>query len=131
MDPFRITKFQDIVEGRKAVEKLKNMGVSAVISDTQELYVSAEQVNTAIEVMGLSREVRDTPQPGPWCTQCGNQLVSTRVGSSRFQEGIRIMPGILTPARKWYCHACEEEIKDTSPFIRLKKSYKTVCSAGL
>lgn len=106
------------------MEKLKDVGVSAVFSDTQELYVSAEQVNRAIEVMGLPHEVRDMPQPGPWCTQCGNQLVSTRVGSGRFQDIIRFLPGILTPARSWYCHACEEEIKDTSSLIRLRKRIK-------
>jgi len=120
LEPFLITKFQDIAEGRKAVKKLKDMGVSAVFSDTQELYVSSEQVNRAIEVMGFPHEVRETPQPGPWCTQCGNQLVSTGVRGGRLQ----VLFGILTPARRWYCHACEEEIKDTSSLSRLRKRIK-------
>jgi len=107
------------------------MGMTAVFSDTQELYVSAEQVSRAIEVMGLPREVRDSPQPGPWCTQCGNQLVSAGLSGGQLRAIIKILPGILTPARRWYCHACEEEMKDTSSLSRLRKRIKrTLVSKG-
>jgi len=126
LDPFRITKLPDIDEGRKAVERLKKLGVPAVLSDTQELYVSSEHVNRAIEVMGLPYEVRDTLQHGPWCTQCGSQLISTGVSNGRFQDFRRILPGLFTPARRWYCHACEEEIKNTPSLIRLRKRIKRI-----
>lgn len=118
MDPFRITKFQDITEGRTAGEKLKKLGVSAVLSDANELYVSTEQVDKAIEALGLPDEERDAKQPGPWCPQCGRQLVSKKGGFS-------IIPGLFSARRSWHCYECNEERRDKKSTInRSRKPIK-------
>jgi hypothetical protein len=131
MELFRIKKFKNDAEGRHAEETLRKIGISAVLSDSSELYVYTEHVDKVIETLSLPTDAGDTPQSGPWCTQCGNQLVLTRVGSTRFQDLRGIMPGLLAPARRWYCHTCEEEIKDTSAVIRLRRRIKrTLVSKG-
>ena len=118
MDPFRITKYQGITEGRNAEDKLKRLGVSAVLSDANELYVSAEQVDKAIEVLGLPYEGRDAKQPGPWCPQCGRQLVSKKGSFSAIL-------GLFASPRSWHCHECDEERRDKKSTInRLRKPIK-------
>jgi hypothetical protein len=131
MELFRIKKFKNDAEGQHAEETLRKIGISAVLSDDSELYVSTEHVDKAIETLGLPTDARNAPQPGPWCTQCGNQLVSTRGGSTRLQDLRGIIPGLSALARRWYCHTCEEEIKDTSAVTGLRKRIKrTLVSKG-
>ncbi len=113
MDPFLITKFQDIAEGLKTVDKLKRLGVSAVLSDTQELYVSTELVDRAIDALGLPHDVRNARQPGPWCPHCGQQLVSKKKRVSFFAS-----------SESCYCYKCHDEIKPASKTEQLIRVIK-------
>jgi len=113
LDPFRISKFQDIAEGRNAEDKLKRLGVSAVLSGTQELYVSTEHVDKAIEALGLPHELTDAKQSGPWCPQCGQQLVSNKINKRLFSS-----------SENWCCYKCNDEIKAATTTVRLRKRIK-------
>jgi hypothetical protein len=113
MDPFLIAKYQNIAEGRQAEEKLKRLGVAAVLGDTQELYVSTEHVDKAIEALGFPPEVRASKQPGPWCPHCGQQLVSKKTNNRFFESLV-----------SRYCYKCNDEVKDASTIHRLRRRIK-------
>jgi hypothetical protein len=83
-----------------------------------ELYVSTEHVDRAIETLGLPSEVKDAPQPGPWCPQCAHQLVSKK-------RGFSTIPLLFASPRSWYCYECDEEIRDKKSKInQLRRQIK-------
>jgi predicted RNA-binding Zn-ribbon protein involved in translation (DUF1610 family) len=113
MDPFRINKFHDITEARYAEQQLKKIGLPVILTSSSELYVSTEHIETTIRVLGLPHDIADTKQPGPWCPQCGQQLVS-RKKNARF----------FSSSENLYCYKCNDEIKATSSIDRFKKNLR-------
>ena len=117
MDHFRIKQFQNIAEIRCAEHKLKELDIPVVLTGSHELYVPIEHLNRSIEALDLPPEVKNERQPGPWCPRCGHQLVSKK---GRFSS----ISWRVASLRSWYCHGCNDEIRDISTIDRLRRKIK-------
>jgi hypothetical protein len=97
MDLLRIKRFQSIDKARYTEQQLKKIGPLVILTSLSELYVSTEHIETTIRVLGLPHDIADTKEPGPWCPQCSQQLVS-RKNNARF----------FSSSENLYCYKCNE-----------------------